>query len=212
MSSDSAPDEDLDALRSPGVDPNQALASRFEHHRARLLRMVELRMDPALRQRVNASDVLQEAYLEINNRLGSYLEDPQMPFFLWIRFITAQRLLKLYRFHVGTKKRDVRRQVVAQRGAFPEATSVALVDQLAQSGISPSGVVVESEMRVQLQAALDEMNPIDREVLVLRHYEELSNAETARELGIHEDAASKRYIRALGRLRTVLERMSSDGP
>ncbi len=142
MSADSPTDEDLDALQAPGADPNQQLASRFERHRARLLRMVELRMDPALRQRVNASDVLQDAYVEISNRLGTYLENPNMPFFLWIRFITAQRLLKLYRFHVGTKKRDVRKQVVAARAAFPEATSVALVDQLANTGLTPSGVAV----------------------------------------------------------------------
>lgn len=203
-------DEDLQALNAPGSEPTAQLADRFERHRARLLRMVELRMDPALRQRVSASDVIQEAYLEISNRLGDYLADPRMPFFLWIRFITAQRMLKLYRFHVGTQKRDVRRQVARARGAFPAATSVAMVDQLAESGITPSGVVVAGEMRMQLTEAIDGMNELDREVLVLRHYEELSNAEAARELEISEDAASKRYIRALGRLRTILERRTSE--
>lgn len=210
MSEAPSQDEDLEALRAPGGDPKERLATRFERHRDRLLRMVQLRMDPALKQRVSASDVIQEAYLEINNRLGDYLDNPRMPFFLWIRFITAQRLLKLYRFHVGTKKRDVRRQVVAARGAFPAATSVALVDQLAKTGLTPSGVVVEHEMKSQLQHALDDMNEVDREVLVLRHYEELSNAEAAKELGISEDAASKRYIRALGRLRKVLAREMPD--
>ncbi len=177
----------------------------FERHRARLERMVSLRMDPALRPRVGASDVLQEAYLEIADRLGDYLADPRMPFFLWIRFITAQRLLKLHRHHAGTKKRDVRRQVALDRPLGPAATSVALADRLAATGITPSGVAVVGEMRRQLEEALEGMNATDREVLVLRHFEELSNAETADVLGIRSDAASKRYLRALERLREVLE-------
>ena len=211
MSEGNAPDPDLQALQAAGNERDQRLGELFERHRQRLQRMVELRMDPALRQRVGASDVLQEAWLEISSRLGNYLDQPNMPFFLWIRFITAQRLLKLHRHHAGTKKRDVKRQVPVDRRGFPQATTAGMAHQLAASGISPSGVAVEAELRLQLEEALGSMREDDREVLVLRHFEELSNAETARELGIQPDAASKRYLRALERLRNVLARRPGAG-
>lgn len=197
-------DEDLAAFRDAPGDPQAVLGARFEKHRERLQRMIELRMDPILRQRIGASDVLQEAFVEISGRLGDYLLDPRMPFFLWIRFITAQKLLGLYRFHAGAKKRDIRRQIANAPAEFPEATTDALIDRLSATGVTPSGVAVEGELRAQLQEALGSMNELDREVLVLRHFEALSNIETARELGIGIDAASKRYIRALDRLRGKL--------
>jgi len=149
--------------------------------------------------------VLQDAWLEISDRLGDYLADPRMPFFLWIRFITAQRLMMLHRRHIGAQKRDVRKQVSLHKGAFPSATSVALVDRLIASGTTPTQAAVQRELRLQLEEALDRMNTADREVLVLRHFEELSNVEAAAELGIENAAASKRYVRALRRLREILE-------
>jgi RNA polymerase sigma-70 factor (ECF subfamily) len=167
--------------------------------------MVELRMDPRLRARLGASDVLQDAFVEASERLGDYLADPRMPFFLWLRFITAQRLLALHRRHLEAKKRDARRQVAAGGRGFPAATSIALAANLVDRGTTPTEGAVREELRRRLEDALDKMTPQDREVLVLRHFEELSNAEAARELGIEESAASKRYLRALKRLREVLE-------
>ncbi len=208
-----AMDEELEALQAAGesAEARQArLGELFERHRSRLLKMIQLRMDPGLKARIGASDVLQEAYLEIAARVGAYLDNPRMPFFLWIRFITAQRLLKLYRFHVGAQKRDTRREVSADAPASPAATSIALVDQLMASGITPSLVMAEGEFRAQLMSALDDMNPLDREVLVLRHFEELTNQETADALGIGKDAASKRYVRALSRLADVLKQAGID--
>ena len=198
-------DEDLARLQEAEEDRPEALASVLDRHRQRLLRMVEIRMHPALRARLGASDVLQEAWMEIQTRLGHYLADPQMPFFLWIRFITAQRLMMLHRRHIGAQKRDVRKQVSLHKGAFPSATSVALVDRLIASGTTPTQAAVQRELRLQLEEALDQMNPADREVLVLRHFEELTNVEAAAELGIEKAAASKRYVRALRRLREILE-------
>lgn len=203
------PDEDLGALQSAGDDAEarrERLGDLLEKHRGRLLRMVELRMDPALKARVGASDVLQEANIEIARRLDAYLEDPRMPFFLWVRFITAQRLLKVRRYHVGAQKRDARREISADAPLGPSASAVAMVDHLIASGVTPSLAVAESEYRRQLLGALEEMNPLDREVLVLRHFEEMSNADAAHSLGIQPDAASKRYIRALERLAGVLKR------
>ncbi|MDF1701014.1 MAG: sigma-70 family RNA polymerase sigma factor [Planctomycetota bacterium] len=203
------PDEDLAGLQAAGDDAearSRELGDLLEKHRVRLLRMVELRMDPALKARIGASDVLQEANLEIATRLDAYLENPRMPFFLWVRFITAQRLLKLRRFHVSAQKRDARREISADAPMGPSASAVALVNHLMASGVTPSLAMAEGEFRTQLMAALDEMNPLDREVLVLRHFEELSNVDAARSLGIAPDAASKRYIRALERLAGVLKR------
>ena len=206
---DARPDEDLAALQAAGEDRaarGRELGDLLEKHRARLLRMVELRMDPALKARVGASDVLQEANIEIASRLDDYLANPRMPFFLWVRFITAQRLLKMRRFHVGAQKRSAKREVSADAPAGPAASAVALIDHLIASGVTPSLAMAEDEYRRQLMDALDEMNPMDREVLVLRHFEEMSNLEAARSLGIQPDAASKRYIRALERLAGVLKR------
>lgn len=166
--------------------------------------MIDLRMDPALKARIGASDVLQDAYVEIAGRVGDYLENPRMPFFVWIRFITAQRLLKLRRHHVGAQKRDARRDV-RDAPTGPQATAVALVDHLMASGVTPSLAVAADEFRVQLMEALDEMNPLDREVLVLRHFEELTNVEAAEALGIETNTASQRYVRALKRLGQALK-------
>jgi len=199
-----AEQNELEALLAAGQNRPQVLGELFEAHRRRLLKMVHMRMDPNLRGRVSASDVIQEAYMEISARVGDYLADPRMPFFLWLRFLTAQKLVALYRHHAGAQKRDVRRQVRIQPGAFPDASSVVMAQELAGNLTSPSGNAMRVEARLQVEQALDQMNPSDRDVLVLRHFEELSNAEAAVELGIQESAASKRYLRALQRLRKIL--------
>jgi RNA polymerase sigma-70 factor (ECF subfamily) len=206
MEPDERPDPAVESLRTAGPERAARLGELFEAHRQRLLRMVDLRMSPELKARVGASDVLQEAWVEVSSRIQDYLDAPRMPFFLWVRFITAQRLMKLHRFHVGAQKRDVRRQAPARVADFPGATSVAMVERLEGREPSASGVLAIDELRRTLLTALDGMDPLDREVLALRHFEELSNTETAEELGISKDAASKRYVRALERLRKILGR------
>ena len=198
-------EEELAALEGAGEERDEVLGRLFERHRARLRKMVHLRMAPNLRTRIDASDVLQETYVEVSARLGDYLEDPRMPFFVWLRFLTAQRLVALYRHHVATQKRDVRRQVPIERKAFPAASSAIMASQLVGGLNSPSGAAMQAEARKQVEEALDQMNTSDREVLVMRHFEQLSNAETAHELGLKPSAASKRYLRALQRLRSVFE-------
>ena len=197
-------DDEVAALAAAGDERGDVLAGALERHRARLLRMIDIRMHPALRGRVGASDVLQEAYLDISGRIGDYLKDPRMPFFLWIRFLTAQKLMELHRRHLGAQKRDARRQVSRGREGFPAATLVTLVNLLVGRGTTPTQAVARGEMRLQLEEALERMNAADREVLVLRHFEELTNIEAARELGIEPAAASKRYVRALKRLKEIL--------
>ena len=169
----------------------------------RLRRMVRLRMDVRLKGRVDAADVLQEVHLEAAQRLPDYLRKPDMPFFLWMRFLTNQRLAALCRHHLGVQARDVRREVPLQRGSSG-ATSAALAHCLSVHATTPSMAAMRGERKVRLEEALDEMDPTDREVLALRHFEQLSNAEAAGELGINTAAASKRYVRALRRLKEIL--------
>src|SRR5947209_13035588 len=169
-------------------------------HHDRLRRMVALRLDPRLRGRVDPSDVLQEVYADAARQLPGYLAAPPLPFFLWLRQLAGTRLAKAHRHHLGTQGRDVRREV----GLVPEASSAALADGLLGREGRPSEAAMRDELRARLLAALDGMNPLDREMLALRHFEQLGNAEAARVLGLSVAAASKRYVRALERLRDVL--------
>lgn len=199
-----SPDPDLEALQNAD-DRAAVLGEIFERHRGRLLRLVRLRMDPSMRRRVNEGDVLQETWIDIAERVDAYLEDPKMPFYLWMRFLAMQKVLRLRRHHVGTKKRDARREVQRAPGMSPAATSVVLVNHLLGKGTSPTQATARAEVQHRLTAALDAMNPQDREALVLRHFEGLTNAETAQVLGIDTSAASKRYLRALERIRAILD-------
>lgn len=202
MTSDSEPESAV--LRRAADGDSAALAEAFSQHRPRLRRMVQLRLDRRLQGRVDPSDVLQEAYLEVARSLADYLRDPQIPFYLWVRFVTGRKLQAVHRHHLGVHARDAGREVSLHRGALPQASSASLAEQLLGRYSSPSQAVVKAELRLRVQEALDGMDPIDREVLALRHFEELSNAETAQVLGIGEAAASHRFVRALRRLKAVL--------
>jgi RNA polymerase sigma-70 factor (ECF subfamily) len=182
----------------------EALTALFVRHRERLRRMVRLRLDRRLLGRVDPSDVLQEAYLDIARRAEEYLENPTMPPFLWLRFLTAQKLAALHRQHLGAQARDAGREVSLHRGALPQATSISIAHQLLGRLTSASQAAIRAELQTRLQVVLNGMDPVDREVLALRHFEELSNAETAEVLGLQKSAASNRYIRALRRLKDIL--------
>jgi RNA polymerase sigma-70 factor (ECF subfamily) len=166
--------------------------------------MVALRLDRRLQGRIDPSDVIQETYIEASRRLAAYLKEPAMPFFLWLRFLAGQKLLELHRRHLGAQQRAAGREVAFYRGRLPETTSAALAAQLLGRNTRPSEAAMRAEMKRRLQDALNSMEPLDREVLALRHFEQLSNVETAQVLEIQESAASKRYLRALKRLKEVL--------
>ena len=191
-------------LERAGQGDQAALTELFSRYRDRLKRMVRLRMNRRLVGRVDDSDILQDAYLEITRCLKGYLSDPSMPFYLWLRHITGQKLITAHRRHLGAQQRDAGREVSLHRGPLPPATSASLAARLLGRLTSPSQAAIRAEVRIRLQDALNSMNAIDREVLVLRHFEQLSNAEAARLLDIQEPAASKRYIRALSRLQQIL--------
>ncbi len=195
--------DDRELLEAGDAERGEVLNRLLDGHRERLLRMVQMRLHPQVRQRVDASDVIQDAYLEIAQRVEDYVKNPQMPFFLWVRRIAGDRLLKAHRFHLDAKQRDVRRQAAPER-RMPDVSTIALVDQLAGGSTSPSVGAARAELRERIAVMLDELSDIDREVLCMRHFEELSNEEVAQELGLTKHAASKRYVRALQRLRDLV--------
>jgi RNA polymerase sigma-70 factor (ECF subfamily) len=178
--------------------------SLLARHRKRLRRMVALRLDRRLHGRIDASDVIQEAYLEAWSRLNWYLREPKMPFFLWLRFLVAQKLVTLHRFHLGTQMRDPGLEVSLYQGTYPEASSTALAAQLLGHDTRPSEAAIRAELKIRLQETLNRMDPLGREVLVLRHFEQLSRPEAAFMLGISEATLSKRYFRALRCLKEIL--------
>ncbi len=191
------------AARAAGGD-KEAVAELLERHRARLRRMVELRLDPRLQGRVDASDLIQEGYLEALRRLDEFIADPSVPFYIWLRFLVGQKVQEQHRRHLGTAGRDVGREVSIYRGAMPGASTGALAARLLGNLTSPSQAAVRVERKIRLQEALNRMDPLDREILVLRHYEQMANGEAAAALGLDKSAASKRYTRALVRLKEIL--------
>jgi RNA polymerase sigma-70 factor (ECF subfamily) len=197
------PSETARLLDQAARGDREALEALLAKHRPRLRRMVALRLDHRLRQRIDPSDVIQEAYLEASERLEGYLRAPAMPFFLWLRFLAVQKLITLHRHHLGARMRDADRE----RGAAPEADSAAMAAQFLDRGTGPSAAAIRAEMKERVREALDNLAPLDREALALRHFEQLGRAEIAAVLGISEAAAGKRYIRALEKLKQLL-----DGP
>jgi len=194
--------DDLLALAKAGNE--QALVELFRRYRDRLRRMVHLRLDRRLQGRLDPSDVLQETFIEFARRLPQYPAQGGMPFYLWLRQITGQKLIDLHRHHLGARMRNAAREVSLYRGALPQASSVSLAAQLLGRLTSASRAAMRVETQLRVQEALNSMDALDREVLTLRHFEILTNEETAQVLGIKKTAASNRYIHALKRLKAQL--------
>jgi RNA polymerase sigma-70 factor (ECF subfamily) len=205
MGSESGETEAL--IRRVERGDDRALAELFARYRGRLRRMIKLRLDRRLQGRFDPSDVLQEAFLDVARRSREYLENPAMPVFLWLRWITGEKLLALHRKHLGAQMRDAGLEVSLHRGSMPQASSISLAAMLLGQLTSPTHAARRAEMQVRLQEVLNALDPVDREVLTLRHFEELSNGEIAQVLGISKSAASNRYIRALLRVKETLSDM-----
>jgi len=166
--------------------------------------MVQFRMDRQLASRLDASDVVQDAFAEAHRRLSEYLQQPSVAFYTWLRKIAWERMIQLHRRHIRAQARSVTRE----RPGFarwPDESFVELANRLIGSGTSPSVQVVKNELREGIRLALERLPPVDREVLVLRYLEQLSTAETASVLGISEGAVKMRHLRALERLQIHLE-------
>jgi RNA polymerase sigma-70 factor (ECF subfamily) len=204
MSADTPTDDDL--LQAARAGDEAARAALVERHRPRLERMVRLRLDRRLQGRVDPADVVQDAYLAVRAKFAQH-QDDRLPFFLWLRLEVGQKLVDAHRFHLGAQMRDAGQEVSLHHGALPQVTSVSLAEQLLGRLTTASRAAMRAELKVRVQEALNSMDPQDREVLILRHFEELSNAETAQVLGIKPSAACNRYVRALKRLKSVFEGM-----
>ena len=194
-------------LERAGAAEPAAVGELFHRHSDRLRRMICLRIDHRLQGRLNPSDVLQEAFIEYARALPDYVNKPDAPFYLWLRLITGRKLHALHRQHLGTRMRDAKRELSLHRGALPAASSVSLAAQLLGKLTSPSQAIQRAEIQLRIQETLNEMDPLDREVLALRHYEQLNNKEIASVLEISEATASIRFIRALRRLKDRLNRV-----
>jgi RNA polymerase sigma-70 factor (ECF subfamily) len=194
-------------LQRAAASDAAAVGELFRRQHDRLRRMIDLRLDHRLQGRLDPSDVLQEAFLEYARALPEYVKKPEAPFYLWLRCITARKLHALHRKHLGTRMRNAGREISIHRGALPTADSASLAAQLLGKLTTPSEAMHRAEVQLRVQEALNEMEPLDREILALRHYEQLSNRETAYMLEISEAAASIRFIRALRRLKDLLKRV-----
>jgi RNA polymerase sigma-70 factor (ECF subfamily) len=177
----------------------QAIGLLFAQHQAYLRRLVELRLDSRLRSRLDASDIVQEAHLEGLRRLDTYLERPALPFRLWLRQIAFDRVGKARRQHLGTARRALDKEV-----PLPDGPSSVLARQLLSPSATPSQQLSHEELAGHLRKAVAQLAAPDREQVLLRHFEGLSNREVACLLDIEPAAASKRYGRALLRLHRIL--------
>ncbi len=192
----------LAAARSGDSD---AVNRLLEKHRAPIRRLVELRLDRKVQRRVDVSDVVQDVMIEASGRLDKYLSDPAMAFHLWLRQIAWDRIIDTYRRHRVSAKRNMDREQPMTSPGGPDQSTMELAIQLCDPGLTPAAAATQREIAAKVEAAIEKMNDQDREIILMRHYEHLSNLEIAEVLGLNPPAASMRYLRAVRRLREVLQ-------
>lgn len=176
----------------------------WERHREPLRRMIVHRLDRAIERRVDASDVVQEVLLKANQRLAEYLRNPAMPFHLWLRHIALDHMIDEHRRHRVAARRSLDREQPLAAPAFADRSSIDLAAQLRDPNLTPAAAVLRHELERRFREALTQLDESDREILLMRHFEQFSNGEAARHLGLSEAAAGMRHLRALRRLRTIL--------
>lgn len=208
MDPEDRPDAGSLFLRAAGGDVD-AWGALLAQHEDRLQRVASFRLDPRLRGRIDASDVMQEAYISATRRRAEFFQQSTQSLFLWLRWMVGNTLLELHRHHLGAHMRDVRREspVPGFNGDGEGSTRIALIAQLTCGMTGPATAAGRADVKARLSDALGKMDATDREVVALRHFEQLTNAEAAQVLGIQERAAAKRYLRALERLREILADM-----
>jgi RNA polymerase sigma-70 factor (ECF subfamily) len=199
--------ETTELLTRAGDGDHSAVEQLLARHRDRLRRMVAVRMDDRLAARVDPSDVVQETLAMAAHRLSEYLRRPPLPFYPWLRQIACNRLADLCRRHIQVGKRSVRRE---EQLGLSDASALQLADRVVARGSSPLKRLLREELRARVRAALAALPTMDREILILRHLEQLSFAESAVVLGISETAAKQRHVRALRRIRRLLDDVISE--
>ncbi|MFO1054326.1 MAG: sigma-70 family RNA polymerase sigma factor [Planctomycetota bacterium] len=196
--------EDPELVARLAKGDKDALAALFAQHRDRLRRMIEFRLHPKLLRRIDPDDVLQDAWLDAVQRIDSYAQQRDPSVYLWLRLVLAQTIIDHHRRHLGAQMRSANQEVPMIRYVGPSMSSDAISLHLSGGLTSPSGVAARNETATLLRQVLDQMDEIDREILVLRHLEELSNSEVCQILNLQPTAASNRYVRALARLKGLL--------
>jgi RNA polymerase sigma-70 factor (ECF subfamily) len=207
-------DEQTELLLGAARDGDPDAVNRLlEKHRKPIRRMVELRLDRKVQQRVDVSDVVQDVMIEASGRLEKYLSDPSMAFHLWLRQIAWDRIIDTYRRHRVSAKRNMDREQPIAAQASPDQSTLELAIQLCDPGLTPAAAATRREIASRVEQAIDKMNEQDREIILMRHYEHLSNLEIAEALELNPPAASMRYLRAVRRLREMLQQedVSNDG-
>ncbi len=203
------PDGEVTVELLNNVRDGQAVAVEelMDRHRNSLRRMIQLRLDQRLMQRMDVSDVIQDVLIEANRRLADYLNNPVIPFHLWIRQIAKDRIIDAHRRHRVSAKRSIdREQPQPGKGPFDQST-IELANQFRDQALTPAAAATQRELASQIESAVQMLRDNDREIILMRHYEQLNNQEIAQSLGLTEPAASMRYLRALKRLREIIEGM-----
>lgn len=200
----SVPDPDGELLAAARAGNAAARDQLFSRHRDRLTRMVQVRLSGRLTRRIDPADVVQDALLTASQRLDGYLDDPQLPFYVWLRCLVRDRLIDAHREHVGADKRDVRRELAAA-SEMAAASSMALTNLFVGQLTSPSHAAVREEIREAIRGGLESLSETDREILLLRHFEQLSIEQSAQVLQISKSGANKRHLAALRSLRAALQ-------
>jgi RNA polymerase sigma-70 factor, ECF subfamily len=192
-------DDDL-LLRIEGGD-EAAMTELFTRHRERLRQMIRMRIDRRLQEPVDSSDVLEDAYLEIARRAREYVDDPDLPPFVWLHALKVQALQARQRKHLEPHTPVVWPEVPLPQRTTPQANAAMLLGQLTP----PDRAALSAEMLLRIEEALNAMKPVDLEILALRHVQELNNSQTSQVLGMTNTTTSNRYMRAQGRLRKILK-------
>lgn len=198
----------LDAGRG---DP-AAVNALLERHRQTLRRLVQVRLDRAIARRVDASDIVQDVLIEANTRLKDYLADPRMPFHLWLRHLAKDRVIEMHRRHRGAQRRSLDREQAIGSPAFGDRSSLDLGKMLVDQELTPAAENIRRELEQRFLAAVEQLEEDDRDIILMRHFEQLGNSEAAEALGLSPAAAGMRHLRALRKLRSILgERPSLNG-
>lgn len=202
-------DQTLELLDKARTGDDVAVNQLMERHRDSLRHLIRMRLDQKIRRRVDVSDVVQDVLIEANRRLNVYLDNPAMSFHLWLRQIARDRIIDAHRRHRASARRSVDKERSMSVPQGYDHSSIRLASQIGDKDLTPAAAALQKEMARRVEAAITQMDEHDSEIIIMRHYENLSNQEIAESLELTEPAASMRYLRAIRRLRSLMEQEDS---
>lgn len=191
-------------LADAGRGDAAAVNRLLEKHRETLRRLVQVRLDRAIARRVDASDIVQDVLIEANTRLADFLADPRMPFHLWLRHLAKDRIIEMHRRHRGAQRRSLDREQAVGNPQYGDRSSLDLAQMLVDNELTPAAANIRRELEQRFLTAVEQLDDDDREIILMRHFEQLGNSEAAEALGLSPAAAGMRHLRALRKLRSIL--------